>query len=572
MRRLTLVLAAAIGLAACGGGEPTGPGAAPLSITLPLDTIRPGGVLMVDVTGGQFSSDTVTGKVGETSVTFVRVNDSTVAMIAPDLPAGRHTVSIDLPGGTLRTSVDVKPALTFPDPKAALFQALDAQVAGFPANAPPGMDPAVWAARKAKLDSMVQEAKAEITSLDAAQQLELARVMVPIMAQPGGAVGASFLNWRDVSCRNAMRAVARSALGGVLMSVSLYVFIASPNHPLLKAAGIGTSGLALVAIMLQLNDDMAKFSAECVAQETVDVSDQWSSASLSTSGAPVRTPGASYQTSSAAPRRFFKGYGVRYFPIGGFRPVSRTEVALDAELAAVSRNIDRVHANVTRARNRLPSRIAARLPALPTRLSQPPGSLTTELQPPAELRIENVKPASVQLAMSASGQQIVLTPGASTTKDVPFTYDLVVVADPKVRKTIHGVLRPFMDAQHVVPGATITGDRTVVRRNGVDYGVLTCAGSWPLRVTGGDKARAESFDWEITGWNTESGSTPMLDSQGNPLIFEAGDLPLNGSWYWAANDGQGPVYHPFNITVRVQYTDLVTGELKSAISPTVRCI
>lgn len=565
--RVPAVLAAALLLAACGGGEPTGPSAAPLAITLPVDTIRPGGVLVVDVSGTRFPTDSVAGTVGGTSVTFVRVSDSTIAMIAPNLPAGRHNVSITLPGGALQTTVDVKPALTFADPKGALFQALDAQLAAFPLNAPPGYDPAAWSARRAALDSLVQEAKADISALDGAGQLELARVMIPLLPSSGGALGASFLNWDNVDCRNAVRRAAKSALASVMMSAALYVFIAAPPaNPLLKAGGIGLSGMALVGALLQLHDDMQVYAAECTVQEAIDMSELYSGLSL-------RMSGPSRQASTGGVKRFFKGYGVKYFPVGGFRPLSREEVAQDKELGELSGRVDRLHAWVAKTRSLLPARIAARLPALPSRIALPKSTtLTTELTPPADVRLENVKPASIQLALTTSGSQIVLTPGASTTVDVPFTYDVVLKADSKVRKTMHGVLRPFMSAQHILPSTTITGDRSIVRQGGVDYGVLTCGGAWTLKVTGGDKARAESFDWQVTGTSTVGESEPVLDSQGNKLVFQEGNHPMSGSWYWMSNDANGPTYTPFTIVVRFRYTDLVTGELKEAITPTVRCI
>jgi hypothetical protein len=592
LRKVAAVLATAT-LAACGSGDaPAGPEAVPLSLRLHADTVRPGGVLLVSVVGGRAAQDSIAGTIGGLAVTLARVTDSSLVLVVPEAPAGESTLAVDLAGDTARAVVTLLPAIAIDDPHAYLNAALDAQLTIVPAIAPTGITADDWGAKRARLDSLVQEAKTQVAALPAEDQLALARLLASLappaedaaagsltpaarlsgvgmapMAAANMTAAANMLEWRDPTCRNAIRRFLGAGFPALYSAGSLAFFLMAPiPNPLIKGAGAVASAAAFAGTMLVALDRHVEMVAACGVQKTTDLSEDpfESDASLAAARSTVRT--------AATTRRFFQGRGVTYYPVGTFRPLSNEEIGKDADVSDIADLIDGMHEKVAKVLSLAPSFVASKIPAPPRRLSQtPPGAATARAVPGTGVRIENVRPASVQLTSSPADLSVTLTSGAAVTDDVPFTYDVVSTYDPTVRKTMSGVARPHMSATVLPYPTTVTGDRTVTTDgNGNRVGTLTCGGSVTVRVKGGDTGEWGTFGWTMSGPETISETTP-LSSVDQPAIFEAGDHPFSGSWYYAWTENGEAVFKPFAVTVSITYTDRLTGQAKTVPAITFNC-
>lgn len=574
----------ALALAIACGGESTGPSASP-AIRAVIDTVRPGALLAVRLENATTTQDSVAGLLGGQAVTLFRVDATTLALVTPDVSAGAQSLRVDLAGGSLTTSVTVLAALAFADAEAAIGTTLDAQATALSALAPSGIDPTAWAGDRAKLDSLIAEAKAVVDSLSPTEQLQLARLLASLQVAPEpGALAldvAAFtggpppfapasLNWRDVTCRNTLRRMTKAGIAAGISGYGLGVFLTAPiPNPLLKYGGALVAAAAYTASGLAAFQEWAQAAVDCQVQKSTDLSDTEASNAIAanSTAAPVATADA-----VAAPR-FFQGRPRTFYPVGEFRKLSKDEIAKDAVIASVADLIDDLHRLATSLAAKLPDAIARRLPPLPSRLSQTvAGAFSLQAVPSAGVRIENVRPSSVQLTSNAAGElAIQLRTGAAVTTDVPFTFDVVSTYDSKVRITRAGVARPLMSGVALPYPATITGTRTITTVNNVQYGTLTCGGAVTVRISGGDRAEWEDFSWVQTGPSTNSAVEPIRGAGGTKVSFEAGDHPFNGSWYWTWSENGVPMYKSFSVAITITYTDLVTNTVKS-VPITFNCV
>ena len=570
MLRKPLIVLSVATLIGCGGGDGgSGPAPIPLSLSAVTDTVRPGGVLLVRVSGGRVTQDSLGATLGGVATALGRLDDTTLVLLAPDVPPGARALRVEIGGDTVQTTVSLLAALQFADPEAAIAEALDAPLAAAPAFAPVGITQADWAVRRARADSLVEQAKAEVASLSAADQLMLARMLASVALPDAGPAAAPALRlagegsanlFGDGACDVAKRAFVRSGMASLYSIGSLVFFIMKPPViPALKAAGVLVSAAATAGTMLVTHGNFLQVGIDCVVLKTVDATRTplAEGMRLTTAGVPAA------QTAGA--QRFFQGRGVTYYPQGLVGPLSSAEIAKDAVIAEMAALLDDLHFAVQRLQGLLPDALARKIPALPRLSTMLPGPTTLEPLTAGDVRIENVSPASVQLTKSGSGEAIVLTMGATVTDDVPFTYTLVSTADPTIRRTMSGVARPYMSATILPIPATVAGTKTITTdANGNQTGTLTCGGTATVRVKGGDTAMWESFNWSYSGVVSESKAEPIRGAGGARVEFESGDHAFGGSWYsWGSENGAA-VFHPFTVSVTVTYTDLLTGAGKTA--------
>lgn len=537
-------------LAGCGGGDGGGPSAPVVSLTVVNDTLRPGEVVVVTGTAlGAFPAQ-VAAQVGGADFDLLKVDDSTLAGLVPATGAGDVMLTFALADTSAALPVTVLAPLDFADPAAAIGAVLNAQAAAFPEAAPEGVDSAAWAAESALLDSLTAEAIAANGELSPAELLALARLLAPFGADTTAPVAAPSL-LGEPGCETAESAILKATYQGSLgISTSVAASIAGIFSDRLKK----TLDVAATNAMRQMRIAFHARNAKC------KVPKQLRYAGVGVRGVAGQEGAPALVASAAGPDRFFQGYRMRYSLSGDLRPVSLQELSKDALLATVDAAYRKVRTIALGNLARFPGWAQTILNTLPPSVAEtPPGPLTTEAMAPSQVRIERVSPASVSLTTGVFGEQFTLTSGNSVTSDVPFTYDLVSVADPTVRKSMSGVLRPFMSATFGPSGQVFQGERSVVNIGGVDYGELRCGGSRPLHVTGGDMGVWQAFEWTLSSAKTAA------DSVSEPLAattFEAGDHPFQGSWYMRWRENDTPVYVPFTVGLRVSYIDQVTDSLK----------
>ena len=579
-----------LGVISCsGGGEgPTGTTpVTPVTPTAPTvrllaDTARVGSVLMLDIDGAAVTADTLTARIGSTPVRLVRTTATSFAALMPEMPAGQATLQFTVGGTPVSASVTVMAGLAISDPVGTIRAALDATAAAVPATPPTGVSATEWNARRATLDSVVHAAKAQVASLSAAEQLTIARllsaapavqasvgtssVMLNTATQDGSSlVSAQF--FKLSVCQSAMAQVVRTGMPSLLMLGGMLVFIIAPIDPITKAVGTVATAAAFAGTLLITIDNVQKAGVVCGVEEQTDLQDNFL-ANLQVRG--LSDVSASVQ--AAGPRRFFVGRPVTQYPVGTFRRLSTVEVAKDALVKRMADILDKLNTKVSSVSSRLPESVQALLPLLPARLGAP-GSARLEAVPPSAVRIDNVQPASVQLSATVSGDAIVLQTGASVTDDVPFTYDVISTYDPSVKITKSGVARPFMSAMAVNVPASITGTRSITTdANGIQYGTLTCGGSATVRVKGGDFAEWGNFAWAISGPSSITGSDPIRGPNNSPSVFESGDHPFSGSWFYTWSENRQAVFKPFTVTVTISYFDRLTNSSKTVKPFSFNCI
>ena len=539
---------------------------------------------MVDVAGASGTSDTVMGRIGTTAVRLVRVTPTTFAALLPELPAGQSTLQFSVGGTALRTTVTVLAGESIADPLGVITASLDATLAAVPSARPSGIAAGEWSARRATLDSLVREAKAQVSTLSAAERLALARLLRATQVPPGGVSTSTMMLRPSASdlvsaqffklsvCQSAMAQVVRSGMPSLLMLGGMVVFIMAPMDPITKVVGTLATAAAFSGTLLVTIDNVWKASEVCGVEEQTDLQDNFLANLQSrglVSGVSARVVTTSHTAS--ATRRFFVGRPVTQYPVGTFRRLSTTEIAKDALVKRMAELLDALSTKISAVSSRLPDRVQALLPSLPPRLG-PPGSARIEAVPPSAVRIANVTPASVQLTATASGDAVLLQTGADVSEDVPFTFDVISTYDPAIKVTKSGVARPFMSAAAVAVPATVTGTRTITVSNGLQYGTLTCGGGATVRVKGGDFAEWRNFAWQITGPSTLSGSDPIRADGGGIKVFESGDYPFTGSWYYSWAENGQPVYRAFTVTINITYFDRVTKTVKSVTPFSFQCI
>lgn len=547
----TAGLFALVLLAGCGGGDSGGPSAPVVSLTVVNDTLRPGEIVVVAGIALEAFPALVAAQLGGASFDLLKVDDSTLAGLVPATGAGNVTLTFALADTSASLPVTVLAPLTFPDPAAAIGAVLNAQAAAFPETAPEGEDSAAWAAESAFLDSLTAEAIAANGDLSPTELLALARLLAPFGADTTApATAPSLLG--ETACTQAEGDALRAVYHG---SLAVSTSIASAIAGIFSERLRKTLDVASTNAVRQTRVAMLGRNAKCKVPKFI----RYTTTGVRGVAGPAEAPGQ--VASAVGPDRFFKGYRMRYSLGGDLRTVSQQELAKDPLLATVDGAYRKVRGMVLGNLARFPAWAQPIINSLPPSVAEtPPGPLSADAMAPAQVRIERVSPASVSLTTGALGDEFTLTSGNTVTSDVPFTYDLVAVADPTVRKSMSGVLRPFMSASFGVTAGVVTGVRTSEWINGFEYGKLTCGGTRDLHVTGGDKGTWQAFEWTIQ----ENGSA-VADSVSEPLSpveFEAGDHPFYGSWYNIRRDSLGPAFVGFRVGIRVSYIDQVTDSLK----------
>jgi hypothetical protein len=454
----------------------------------------------------------------------------------------------------------VLPALTFGDPSTAIEAMLNAQVAALPEIAPEGVDSAEWAAEVALVDSLVAEAIAANGELTSDELLALARLLAPFGADTLAPVLAPSL-LGDPTCTQAETSALKA---------SYHFSLAMSSALAAKLAGIfsdrleKTLDVAFTNGMMQAKMAIAGRNTRCKVTREI----RYTTTGVRGVDQPEATSASSAQ--AAGPDRFFKGYRMRYSLSGDFRPVSQQELSKDALLATVDAAYRKVRSLAIGNLARLPVWAQGIISTLPPSVAETaPAPVTTEAMAPAQVRIERVSPSSVSLTVGSLGDQFTLTSNNTVTNDVPFTYDLVSVADPTIRRSMSGVLRPPMSASFGASAGAVTGVRTSEWIDGFEYGKLTCGGTRDLLVTGGDKGTWQAFEWVFQ----ENGSA-VADSVSEPLgaaEFEAGAHPFFGTWYNIRRDDLGPAFVGFTVGLRVTYIDQVTDSLKTSTEFWLTC-
>ncbi|MES3035503.1 MAG: hypothetical protein V4813_15995 [Gemmatimonadota bacterium] len=577
-----------LGVISCSGGGdgPTGT-TPPVTTTAPTarllaDTARVGSVLMLDIDGATVTGDTVSARIGSTPVRLVRTTATSFAALLPEMPAGASTLQFTVGSTPVSAPVTVLAGLAINDPVGVIRTALDATVAAVPTTAPAGVTTTEWNTRRATLDSMVQAAKAQVASLSPAEQLTLARlfsaapavqanvasssVMLNTATQDGShLVSAQF--FKLSVCQSAMAQVVRTGMPSLLMLGGMVVFIIAPIDPISKAIGTVATAAAFAGTLLITIDNVQKAGVVCGVEEQTDLQDNFL-ANLQQRG----VTGVSASVQAAGPRRFFVGRPITQYPVGTFRRLSTVEIAKDALVKRMADILDGLNTKVAGIASRLPADVQAVLPLLPARIGAP-GSARLEAVPPSAVRIDNVQPASVQLSATASGDAIILQTGAAVTDDVPFSYDVISTYDPTIKVTKSGVARPFMSAMAIDVPASVTGTRTITTdANGIQYGTLTCGGSATVRVKGGDFAEWGNFAWAISGPSSITGSDPIRGTGGTVKVFESGDYPFSGSWFYTWSENGQPSFKAFTVTVTISYFDRLTNTSKAVTPFSFNCI
>ena len=178
-RRLLPLLLAALA-AGCGSDEPAGPTPAVLpELRLSDSTATSMTMLVAHVRDGGAGAGTVTALVDSVATPVTVIDDSTVAVPVPNLPAGRYALTLRLGARTLATSVRVTATPTLADPAAyvdsvftGVEQALARQAAlvADPATRPAGIDSASYVNGATAARNSFAELRSEFAALTADDQ------------------------------------------------------------------------------------------------------------------------------------------------------------------------------------------------------------------------------------------------------------------------------------------------------------------------------------------------------------------------------------------------------------------
>ena len=196
---------------ACGDGS-TDPVAA--SLTLGRATTEPGQALPVILHGPALPAGALTVTLGGVPVTPARVDDSTFAVVVPELPAGQHELVLTIADAPLSARVGVTSPATVADPSSyienalgdaeAELEALSAQYAD-PALRPRGVDAPALERDLAIMSARLAEARAALANATPDERAQAAAFL---------AANAEVLGIRNLSGASVM--VASSGDGACL--------------------------------------------------------------------------------------------------------------------------------------------------------------------------------------------------------------------------------------------------------------------------------------------------------------------------------------------------------------------
>jgi hypothetical protein len=174
---LSAVLVAS--LAACGDGKnPTG-SVDPVLFQMRAEstTVAVGHAARYFVPGGGVTAAAYSGAVGSATASFGRVNDSTLVLVVPEVAAGSATVTVDIGDRRGTSTQTITAGQSIANPAASIATALDA-VATATVGAPkPAGYGSAWTSDSTYVAQQLAEARAKISQLSTAEQLEIARLL-----------------------------------------------------------------------------------------------------------------------------------------------------------------------------------------------------------------------------------------------------------------------------------------------------------------------------------------------------------------------------------------------------------
>ncbi|HEY0996708.1 MAG TPA: FG-GAP-like repeat-containing protein, partial [Gemmatimonadaceae bacterium] len=154
---------------------------------------------------GGLTQETYPGSLGGAAVNFARVNDTTLAVVVPDVPVGARTAVASIGTVVATGTLQVEAGLAIADPPQAIRASLESATASLVNRPRPPAYGGNWAADSAWFGAALANVEAEIANLTPAEQLEVARYLAstPLPApSPGVAALVAGGTPEDIACAN----------------------------------------------------------------------------------------------------------------------------------------------------------------------------------------------------------------------------------------------------------------------------------------------------------------------------------------------------------------------------------
>lgn len=444
------------------GDTTTTPSGPPLTMRVPVDTVRPGMLLEARIAGAALPA-TVSGALAGQALTLARDSDSTLVAFVPELPAGTAMLTLTIGGRAAQAPVQVRPAVSIADPRAELTRFADALARRYTPTTPPaGFAAADWSRMRTIVDSLDRELRVAIAAATPAEQLAAARYLASRQAgEAGGLASASVPFVTPDRCNGALDRLTSQGinvlgnLAGIkaseVLSVRLRNFVALGEH---------FDGVYDWIV------GMATFPVDCAAAEILETQPPATS---------VVDQGGILGVTVMATIRALDG--------------SRSQ---DPLIASYTRLIERVIAAV----RALPAMLRSLLDRLPARVQDLPARPTWKsVLEATRLRIVSVVPSTVTVSGESRGTELLLRPSTTATTATDFTVTLAHADDATLRTTVRGTVRPA--AAPVV--VTVTP------------ATITLAGAGTER-----ELRASATGTANTGFNWQSNDSRVVTVVGTP--------------------------------------------------------
>ena len=124
IRNVSAILLVTV-LAACSGGDKGGPSVQPAQITLAGDTLHPGDILLVTVSGFSTGGDPVTATLAGVPFEMTPLADSAYAAFVPNTAEGIKTLVVPFEDTTAVFEIQIMPVLEIADPAAMVDSIFD---------------------------------------------------------------------------------------------------------------------------------------------------------------------------------------------------------------------------------------------------------------------------------------------------------------------------------------------------------------------------------------------------------------------------------------------------------------
>ena len=424
--------------AAC--SDVSGPSLDDMDLTIVGDTARPGTLLTAYVTGGTISASQVSGTLGDAQISFGRLDDTTLVALVPEVPAGARTLTLQYMGSTGTWAVTVLPAVAIANPLAATTTMLDAIVAEFPFSPPPGISGEQWSVHRAKLDSLVTDAKARLAAATPAEQLAVARLLESMDGESGVATARAMASLTG----ECVVAIASATLSTSALIASLGVGVAG------LVPGIGwvmvpIGGALAFKVWPQVLVDVPNAFAACATQESFDYS---SSTFLRAADASFANLNETLVFSPTTPLMIAVSERVT--------SLSKADLS-DYDVFRFAGLLDRLHGVI----EALPAAIAKLVPPVPPRMPETP-TTTTQPVAPSQLSISDVQPTSVYVSVDKSGSRLALRAQSLAAGDIPFSFLLIKEGAGVVPwRRVNAVLKVGPDSTAIY-GAAMLGTWSVI--------------------------------------------------------------------------------------------------------------